>query len=156
MSANSVNFSPLAIARSRLVLTGLRGAVRDRVADLLRSLKDFEFFTADEAAPIRDARDPAEDATLAAARRWFWARKPGRGFAIAGFPRSGLEARVLDEWLEARDESLTACVAFAPAAAAVADFYRQRAQLLSIDASGSTGECVDEFAGKVGAFVADR
>lgn len=48
---------------------------------------------------------------LALLRKWFWARKPDAGFLLEGFPATLLQALVFDEWLEARGESLTACVA---------------------------------------------
>jgi adenylate kinase len=41
-------------------------------------------------------------------RRWFHARKPDAGFALCGFPATLLQARMFDEWLDARDESLDA------------------------------------------------
>lgn len=48
---------------------------------------------------------------LAVVRKWFWARKPDAGFLLAGFPATLLQARVFDEWLEARGESLTGYLA---------------------------------------------
>ncbi|HUG11892.1 MAG TPA: nucleoside monophosphate kinase [Opitutaceae bacterium] len=43
-------------------------------------------------------------------RRWFWSRKAGSGFCLHGFPANRLQAAVLDEWMDARDETLDACV----------------------------------------------
>ena len=40
-----------------------------------------------------------------------WARKPDAGFLLEGFPATLLQALVFDEWLEARGENLTACLA---------------------------------------------
>ena len=48
---------------------------------------------------------------LAVFRKWFWARKPDAGFLLEGFPATLLQAKVLDEWLEARNETLTGCFA---------------------------------------------
>lgn len=48
---------------------------------------------------------------LAVLRKWFWARKPDAGFLLQGFPATLLQALVLDEWLEARGENLSACLA---------------------------------------------
>jgi len=48
---------------------------------------------------------------LAVFRRWFWARKPDAGFLLEGFPATLLQARVLDDWLETRNETLTGCFA---------------------------------------------
>ena len=35
-------------------------------------------------------------------RRWFFARKPDAGFVLTQFPATLLQARVFDEWLDAR------------------------------------------------------
>lgn len=49
----------------------------------------------------------AEEAnTLALMRRWFFARKPDAGFVLSEFPATLLQAKVFDEWLDARDENL--------------------------------------------------
>ena len=48
----------------------------------------------------------SDETALALLRRWFWARKPDAGFALTGFPATLLQAKVFDEWLDARDESL--------------------------------------------------
>ena len=68
---------------------------------------------------------PAET-IVALVRRWFMARKPDAGFALTGFPATLLQARILDEWLDARDESLDAVIALTPASArgGLADYYR--------------------------------
>ena len=47
-----------------------------------------------------------EETTLALMRRWFWTRKPDAGFALTGFPATLLQAKVFDEWLDARGEAL--------------------------------------------------
>ena len=44
--------------------------------------------------------------TLAQMRRWFFTRKPDAGFVLSDFPATLLQAKVFDEWLEARNESL--------------------------------------------------
>ena len=46
------------------------------------------------------------EATLAAMRRWFFARKPDAGFVLTDFPATLLQAKVFDEWLDARGETL--------------------------------------------------
>ena len=43
---------------------------------------------------------------LAPVRRWFFARKPDAGFILSEFPATLLQAKVFDEWLDARDENL--------------------------------------------------
>ncbi|HXA81256.1 MAG TPA: hypothetical protein VNV14_08290, partial [Opitutaceae bacterium] len=59
-------------------------------------------------------------------RKWFWARKPDAGFALAGFPATLLHAQVFDEWLDARDEALAAALVSGASRAAgpVAEHYR--------------------------------
>ena len=46
------------------------------------------------------------EATLAAMRRWFFARKPDAGFVLTDFPATLLQAKVFDEWLDTRGEML--------------------------------------------------
>jgi adenylate kinase len=62
-------------------------------------------------------RQNTDQLQLAVLRRWFWARKPDAGFLLEGFPATLLQAKVFDEWLEARGETLTACLAAAPSSA---------------------------------------
>jgi adenylate kinase len=58
-------------------------------------------------------------------RRWFHARKPDAGFALCGFPATLLQARIFDEWLDARDESLDAVFAASPVIdGEIAEYYR--------------------------------
>jgi adenylate kinase len=67
-----------------------------------------------------------DTATLASMRRWFWARKPDAGFVLTDFPATLLQAKVFDEWLDARAETLDAVILAdaATAAPAVAEHYR--------------------------------
>jgi adenylate kinase len=63
----------------------------------------------------RPASAAAEEANkLALMRRWFFARKPDAGFVLTDFPATLLQALVLDEWLDARDEALSAAVVAGP------------------------------------------
>ena len=63
----------------------------------------------------RLASATAEEANkLALMRRWFFARKPDAGFVLTDFPATLLQALVLDEWLDARDEALSAVVVAGP------------------------------------------
>lgn len=78
------------------------------------------------------------DTFVALVRRWFMARKPDAGFALTGFPATLLQARILDEWLDARDESLDAVFALTPASARgeLVDYYRLHGLLVeSFDVS---------------------
>ena len=65
-----------------------------------------------------------EDRQLAALRRWFFARKPDAGFVLTDFPATLLQAKVLDEWLEARDEALNAVFAGATTSGPIIEHYR--------------------------------
>ena len=63
----------------------------------------------------RPASAAAEEAThLALMRRWFFARKPDAGFVLTDFPATLLQALVFDEWLDARDEALSAVLVAGP------------------------------------------
>ena len=78
---------------------------------------------------IHTPRRPASAAAgevsrLALLRRWFFARKPDAGFVLTGFPATLLQARVFDEWLEARNETLTAVFAVSGALGSVVAHYR--------------------------------
>ena len=89
-------------------------------------------------APARRGQTPAAETTLALMRRWFWMRKPDAGFVLTGFPATLLQAKVFDEWLDARGESLDAVLdAAAPLDAAghlVLNHYRAHGHLVIEDA----------------------
>lgn len=73
----------------------------------------------------RAASAAAEEADrLALMRRWFFARKPDAGFVLSEFPATLLQAKVLDEWLEVRDEALNAVIAGPEADESVVEHYR--------------------------------
>lgn len=60
----------------------------------------------------RAASAAAEEANLLALmRRWFFTRKPDAGFILTDFPATLLQAIVFDEWLDARNEALSAVLA---------------------------------------------
>jgi adenylate kinase len=65
-----------------------------------------------------------EASILALMRRWFFARKPDAGFVLTDFPATLLQARVFDEWLDARGEELDAAVAGSGATGPVVEHYR--------------------------------
>ncbi len=73
----------------------------------------------------RTAPAAAEEVSrLALMRRWFFARKPDAGFVLTDFPATLLQAHVLDEWLDARDELLNAVIAGADSDKNVVQHYR--------------------------------
>ena len=61
---------------------------------------------------------------LALLRRWFFSRKPDAGFVLTDFPATLLQAKVFDEWLDARDEALSAVVAGPGSPGPVVEHYR--------------------------------
>ncbi|MBI5770942.1 MAG: hypothetical protein HZA93_24400 [Verrucomicrobia bacterium] len=67
-------------------------------------------------------------------RRWFFARKPDAGFLLTEFPATLLQALVLDEWLEARDEALTAVIAGPGSDESVVSHYRTLGLLMEAGA----------------------
>ena len=65
-----------------------------------------------------------EASLLARLRRWFFSRKPDAGFVLTDFPATLLQAKVFDEWLDARDEEIDAVCAGPGAAGPVVGHYR--------------------------------
>jgi adenylate kinase len=65
-----------------------------------------------------------EAAMIASLRKWFFTRKPDAGFVLTDFPATLLQAKVFDEWLDARDESLTAVIASTGSPESVVEHYR--------------------------------
>ena len=73
----------------------------------------------------RAASAAADEANLLAMmRRWFFARKPDAGFVLTGFPATLLQAKVFDEWLDARDEMVNAVLAGPGSDEPVVQHYR--------------------------------
>jgi adenylate kinase len=73
----------------------------------------------------RTASAAADEAyLLTLMRRWFFARKPDAGFVLSHFPATLLQAKVFDEWLDARDEVLTAVLALPGADTHVVEHYQ--------------------------------
>jgi adenylate kinase len=114
-------------AKTKLVLLG--SSVPDqRLMDRARSLN------LEHVSPLRlkgpeisrrTASAAAEEANrLALMRRWFFARKPDAGFVLTDFPATLLQAKVFDEWLDARDETLHAVIAGPGSDESVVQHYR--------------------------------
>ncbi len=110
------------VAKAKLILLGSS----DKLLDQARSLN------LEHVSPVllkgpgisrRPASAAAEEAAiLALMRRWFFARKPDAGFVLTDFPATLLQAKVFDEWLEARNEALNG-VLVAGSASLVAQYY---------------------------------
>lgn len=81
----------------------------------------------------RNGKPVDEETVVAVLRRWFWARKPDAGFALIGFPATLLQAKIFDEWLEARDESLDAVIAAEDSASmTISEHYRMHGLLQTV------------------------
>lgn len=66
----------------------------------------------------------ATEATLAVMRRWFFARKPDAGFVLTDFPATLLQAKVFDEWLDTRGETLAGVASSATTSVELIEHYR--------------------------------
>lgn len=111
-------------ARAKYVLLGTSEKLMDRARSL-----NIEHVSPDRLKSPGISRRPGspaaeEAATLALMRRWFFARKPDAGFLLTDFPATLLQAKVFDEWLEARNETLDGVMVANGSAAAVAEYYR--------------------------------
>ena len=111
-------------AKAKYILLGSS----DKLMDWARSLNLEHVSPARLKGPgisRRPASAAAEEATtLALMRRWFFARKPDAGFVLTDFPATLLQAKVFDEWLDARNEALNGAIAAADANPLIAQHYR--------------------------------
>ena len=105
-------------AKTKLLLLGSPDFHSEKLMNQVRSLNLEHVSPARLARPEisrRPASAAAEEATrLALMRRWFFARKPDAGFVLTDFPATLLQAKVFDEWLDARDEALSAVISAGP------------------------------------------
>ena len=113
-SLNIEHVSPAGLMRLEISRCTTLGQVAGRIASHGKAMND--------------------EIMLALMRRWFWARKPDAGFALTGFPATLLQAKVFDEWIETRDESLHGVIVGCEmSACAVIEHYRTLG--LAIEAS---------------------
>jgi len=114
-------------ARSKLLLLGSPDFRPENLMNWARSLNLEHVSPATLRSEIsrRPGSAAAEEAaTLALMRKWFFTRKPDAGFVLADFPATLLQAKVFDEWLDARDEGLDGVVAGPGSSESVAQHYR--------------------------------
>ena len=114
-------------ARTKLLLLGPIGVCGEAMIDRARSLHIEHVSPAKLMRGISRPRGSAggdEGSTLALLRRWFFARKPDAGFVLTDFPATLLQAKVFDEWLDARGEAIDAAVAPSGATGALVGHYR--------------------------------
>jgi len=115
-------------AKARLLILGSADFRSENLMNRVRSLN------LEHVSPLRmkaleisrrTASATAEEANrLALMRRWFFARKPDAGFVLTDFPATLLQAKVFDEWLEARNEGLHAVFAGPDSPGPVVEHYR--------------------------------
>ena len=115
-------------AQTKLLLLGLIDFRTEEIMDRARSLQIEHVSPASlMGRGISRSHGPAvanEASTLALMRRWYFARKPDAGFVLTDFPATLLQAKVFDEWLDARDEEIDAAVAGNGAPGPVVEHYR--------------------------------
>jgi adenylate kinase len=122
-------------AKTKLLLLGSPDFRSENLMNQVRSLNLEHVSPARFTRPEisrRPATAAAEEATrLALMRRWCFARKPDAGFVLTDFPATLLQALVFDEWLDARDEALSAAVVAGPGSAeSVVAHYRSLGLLI--------------------------
>ena len=129
----------------------LLGSFDSRLENLMNRVRSLNIEHVSPARLVRPeiSRRPvsavAEEAnTLALMRRWFFARKPDAGFFLTDFPATLLQAKVFDEWLDARDEALSAAIIAGPGSPEpVAQHYRTLGLLYEAGDLPATGCPVD-------------
>lgn len=130
--AQAGTFDPFAgfgpAAKAKLVLLGSPDFSSEKPMNRVRSL-NLEHVSPTRLKGPEISRRPAtiaaEEANLLALmRRWFFARKPDAGFLLTDFPATLLQAKVFDEWLEARDETLNGVFVGRGAAEPLVAHYR--------------------------------
>src|SRR3954469_5730868 len=115
-------------AKAKILILGSPGFPPESLMNRARSL-NLEHVSPSAVKGPEISRRPASAAVeeanrLALMRRWFFARKPDAGFVLTDFPATLLQAKVFDEWLDARDEALSAVVAGTGSNESVVQHYR--------------------------------
>jgi hypothetical protein len=108
MRANSSTFAPVSTGHPKLVVLCRNETERQRALRSLSSLQECDVLAVPSGGDERVAEHGVRKAELEMVRRWFTRRDTRRGFVLAGFPRDVAGAVVLDELLEAGNESFTA------------------------------------------------
>lgn len=114
-------------AKAKLVILGPLDSLSEDLVSRVRSL-NLEHVSPLSLKRPEISRRPTSVAVeeanrLSLMRRWFFARKPDAGFLLTDFPATLLQAKVFDEWLETRDESLQAVFVTAQTEPSVRQHY---------------------------------
>ncbi len=115
-------------AKTKLLVLGSPVFPFEKLMDRARSL-NLEHVSPAKLMRSEISRRPVsaaaeEAATLAPMRKWFFTRKPDAGFLLTEFPATLLQAKVFDEWLDARDESLDGVLAGTGSSESLVEHYR--------------------------------
>ena len=114
-------------AKTKLLLLGSPDFRLENLMTWVRSLNLEHVSPADlrqEISRRSGSSTTDEAAKIALMRKWFFTRKPDAGFVLADFPATLLQAKVFDEWLDARDESLNGVIAGEGSPESVIQHYR--------------------------------
>ena len=120
--------------RTKLLLLGSSVFLSENLMSRVRSL-NLEHVSPAKLMRSEISRRPASAAAdeashLALMRKWFFTRKPDAGFVLTDFPATLLQAKVFDEWLDARDESLDGVLGGVGSHETVVQHYRTLGLLL--------------------------
>src|SRR3954469_19365734 len=122
-------------AKTKLLLLGSPDFRSEKLMDRVRSLNLEHVSPAklmrSEISRRSGSAAADEVTTLAPLRRWFFTRKPDAGFVLTDFPATLLQAKVFDEWLDARDEALSAAILAGPGSdESIVQHYRTHVVLI--------------------------
>lgn len=136
MAAITDLFSPgSAPAKAKVIFLGSPDFHSEKLMDQARSLHIEHVSPSGlirrEISRRRGSAAAEEASTIAAMRKWFFTRKPDAGFILTDFPATLLQALVFDEWLDARDETLAAVLAFPDSSESVVEHYRTLGLLIN-------------------------
>ena len=123
-------------AKTKLVILGSSVFPSEKLMDRVRSLNLEHVSPANLRSEIsRRPGSPAmeEEAIIAVMRKWFFTRKPDAGFVLTDFPATLLQAKVFDEWLDARDENLDGVLIGEGSSELLVQHYRSLGLLLEND-----------------------
>lgn len=125
------------LAKTKLLFLGSSAFLPEKLMNWVRSL-NLEHVSPAKLMRSEISRRPAsaaveEAATLAAMRKWYFTRKPDAGYVLTDFPATLLQAKVFDEWLDARDESLDGVLAGSGSNALLVVHYRTLGLLREAD-----------------------
>ena len=134
-------------AKTKLLLLGSSDFRSENLMDRVRSLNLEHVSPAklmrSEISRRSGSATVDEAITLTLLRRWFFTRKPDAGFVLTDFPATLLQAKVFDEWLDARDEALNAVFAGPSASEPLVQHYRTLGLLHETDNLPAAGQPAD-------------